>query len=119
LGSNQTDETRSHNHTGSSAGAGSHTHGASSDTQGVHTHNNHHGNLTPDGSDFGTPGEPRNPLNGTDTPFLVTTTTESGAHAHNITINAVGDHSHAITVNATGGSETRPTNIAFLACIKY
>ena len=119
LGSNQADETRSHNHTGSSAGAGGHTHAASSDTQGAHTHNNHHGNITPDGSDPGTLGEPRNPLNGTDAPYFVTTTTESGAHAHNITINAVGDHSHAITVNATGGSETRPTNIAFLACIKY
>ena len=119
LGSNQADETRSHNHTGSSSGAGSHTHTASSDTQGAHAHNVHYGNVTPDGSDLGTPGEPRNPLNGTDSPTVATTTTTAGAHAHNITINAVGEHSHAITVNATGGSETRPTNIAFLACIKY
>lgn len=119
LGSSQADETRSHNHTGSAAGAGGHTHVASSDTQGAHTHNVHYGDLTPDGSDYGTPGEPRNPLNGSDIPAFVTATTAAGAHAHNITINAVGDHSHAITVNATGGSETRPTNIAFLACIKY
>ena len=119
LGSNQADETRSHNHSGSAAGAGGHTHAASSDTQGAHTHNVHYGDLTPDGADYGTPGEPRNPLNGSDSPAFVTATTSAGAHAHNITINAVGDHSHAITVNATGGSETRPTNIAFLACIKY
>lgn len=119
FGSNQADEMRSHNHSGSSAGAGGHTHGASSDTQGAHTHNVHYGDLTPDGADFGTPGEPRNPLNGSDSPAFVTATTSAGAHAHNITINAVGDHSHVITVNATGGSETRPTNIAFLACIKY
>lgn len=118
LGSYQADDMRSHNHTGSSAGAGGHTHTASSDTQGAHTHNIHHGNLTPDGADFGTPGEPRNPLNGTDTPYLITTTTESGAHAHNITINSGGDHSHAITITATGGSETRSKNIAFLACIR-
>jgi microcystin-dependent protein len=119
LGSDQDDEIRSHNHTGSAAGAGSHTHGAWSDTQGAHTHNVHHGDLTPDGSDFGTPGEPRNPLNGSDVPAFVTATTSAGAHAHNITINAVGDHSHAITVYATGGSETRPGNTAYLACIKY
>jgi microcystin-dependent protein len=119
LGSSQADETRSHNHTGSAAGAGGHTHVASSDIQGAHTHNVHYGDLTPDGADYGTPGEPRNPLNGSEAPAFVTATTSAGAHAHNITINAVGDHSHAITVNATGGSETRPTNIAFLACIKY
>ncbi|MDA7023996.1 phage tail protein [Pseudomonas fragi] len=118
LGSYQADDIRSHNHTGSSASAGSHNHTASSDTQGAHTHNVHHGNLTPDGADFGTPGEPRNPLNGTDDPYLVTTTTESGAHAHNITINSGGDHSHAITITATGGTETRSKNIAFLACIR-
>ncbi|MNP84962.1 hypothetical protein D3C76_1844940 [compost metagenome] len=47
------------------------------------------------------------------------TTSTDGAHAHNITVNAVGDHSHTITINATGGGETRPRNIAFLACIKY
>ena len=119
LETDQADETRSHNHTGSSAGAGGHTHAASSDTQGAHTHNVHYGNVTPDGSDPDTPGEPRNPINGTDAPTVATTTTTAGAHAHNITINAVGDHSHAITVNATGGSETRPINIAYLACIKY
>ncbi|MNN73748.1 hypothetical protein D3C81_1898910 [compost metagenome] len=59
------------------------------------------------------------------------TTSSDGAHTHNITVNGVGDHSHAvtinaaadhshaITINATGGGETRPQNIAFLACIKY
>jgi microcystin-dependent protein len=119
LGSDQSDEMRSHNHTGSAAGAGGHTHAASSDTQGAHTHNVHYGDVTPDGSDLGTPGEPRNPINGTEPPTVATTTTTAGAHAHNITINAVGDHSHAITINATGGTETRPQNIAFLACIKY
>lgn len=30
---------------------------------------------------------------------------------------AVGDHSH--TINATGGNETRPRNVALLACIKF
>ncbi|WP_338580039.1 phage tail protein [Pseudomonas sp. ML2-2023-6] len=119
LGSFQADETRSHTHGASSAGAGGHTHAASSDVQGEHTHNVHYGNITPDGADLSATNEPRNPLNGTDSPTVATATTKAGAHAHNITINAVGDHSHVITVNATGGSETRPQNIAFLACIKY
>ena len=118
LGSYQADDIRSHNHAGSSDSAGSHTHAASSDTQGLHTHNNHHGNLTPDGADFGTPGEPRNPLNGTDAPYLVTTTTESGEHKHNITVDSGGEHKHNITITATGGTETRSKNIAFLACIR-
>ena len=119
LGSSQADETRSHNHAGNAAGAGGHTHGAWSDTQGAHTHNVHYGDLTPDGADYGTPGEPRNPLNGSDNPALATATTSAGAHAHNITIGTVGDHTHAITVGYSGGAETRPQNIAFLACIKY
>ena len=119
LGSNQADEIRSHAHGASSAGAGGHTHAASSDIQGEHTHNVHYGNITPDGADLSATNEPRNPLNGTDAPTVATATTKAGEHAHNITINAVGDHSHVITVNATGGSETRPQNIAFLACIKY
>ena len=42
-----------------------------------------------------------------------------GDHAHVITVGAVGDHAHAITVGYSGGAETRPQNIAFLACIKY
>ena len=119
LGSSQADETRSHTHNASASGAGGHTHGASSDVQGEHTHNVHYGNITPDGADLSATNEPRNPLNGTDAPTVATATTKAGAHAHNITINAVGDHLHAITINATGGSETRPQNIAFLACIKY
>lgn len=30
-----------------------------------------------------------------------------------------GDHTHALIINSTGGSETRPRNVALLACIKY
>lgn len=43
----------------------------------------------------------------------------SGTHVHGLTINAAGTHSHNVTVAATGGAETRPRNIALLACIKY
>lgn len=119
LGSDQADAIRSHTLTGSTSEAGAHTPTAYTDNQGKHIHNNHHGNLTPDGADFGTPGEPRNPLNGTDAPYLVTTTTESGEHAHNVTVNPVPPHIHLFTASYVGGAETRPQNIAFLACIKY
>lgn len=34
-------------------------------------------------------------------------------------IDTGGAHSHAITVNANGGTESRPRNIALLACIKF
>jgi hypothetical protein len=89
-----------HAHTASSGAAGGHAHTASSDSQGEHTHNVHYGNTTPDGSDLGTPAEPRNPLNGTETPTVATTTTSAGGHAHNITVDAVGNHSHTVTVDA-------------------
>ena len=118
-----------HAHTASSVPAGIHAHTASTDSQGAHTHNVNYGDVTPDGSDLGTPGEPRNPINGTDAPTVSTTTTSAGAHTHNVTVNGVGDHSHAITVeavgshghditvDASGGVESRGRNVALLAVI--
>ncbi|MEB2622095.1 phage tail-collar fiber domain-containing protein [Pseudomonas sp. YuFO8] len=140
LGSFQADEIRSHSHTGSSSAAGSHSHTgsasaagyhghtASSDSQGAHAHTVKEGSTNPSmiGGELLASGDDVTQVAGS----LSTTSTE-GAHAHNITVDAAGDHSHvitinaavdhshAITINATGGGETRPQNIAFLACIKY
>jgi hypothetical protein len=140
LGSSQADETRSHSHTGSSAAAGGHSHTgssgaagyhshtASSDSQGAHAHTVKEGSTNPSmpGGETLASGDDVTQVAGS-----YSTTSTDGAHAHNITVNAVGDHSHAITINAigdhshaitinaTGGGETRPQNIAFLACIKY
>ena len=127
-----------HGHSGSSAAAGGHGHTASADYQGNHSHTV--SNASSSGGVYGSwyyadtgsgPDQPANVVN------------EAGNHSHNITVNAVADHSHAITINgvadhshaitingvadhshsitinATGGGETRPQNIAFLACIKY
>jgi microcystin-dependent protein len=70
------------------------------------------------------------------------TTSTNGDHYHSITYNNdnsgagnayesanaggssyrtenAGDHAHNFTTNATGGIETRPVNMALLACIKY
>lgn len=112
LGSSQADEIRSHNHSGSAANAGGHAHTASADAQGEHTH-------TVTGSTMNSPnsgyaGEIGNAIDGS-----TFTTNAAGLHAHNITVAATPDHSHSITVGYTGGAETRPQNIAFLACIKY
>lgn len=140
LGSSQADEIRSHSHTGSSGAAGghshtassgaagNHSHTASSDAQGAHAHTVKEGSTNPSmtGGELLASGDDVTQVAGS-----YSTTSTDGAHAHNITvdavgdhshtitINAIGDHSHAITINATGGGETRPQNIAFLACIKY
>jgi microcystin-dependent protein len=138
LGSSQADETRAHNHAGSSAAAGGHSHSANAgaagghghsawaDAQGNHAHtvnNSSAAGVFPGSwtfADFG---------GGVDQPANITN--EAGNHSHNIsvgavgdhahviTVGAVGDHAHAITVGYSGGAETRPQNIAFLACIKY
>ena len=44
-----------------------------------------------------------------------------GNHAHNVGVSvaAAGGHSHAIQTDWQGGTETRPRNVAPLACIKY
>ena len=79
---------QSHQHTGSTAGAGAHSHGYS-------------GNIA------GRVG------NGISTAF-----SGNGIGDTSISINGVGDHAHAFTTNASGGTETRPRNIALLACVK-
>jgi len=47
----------------------------------------------------------------------------SGAHSHTVTgtISTSTTHDHAVTVgnNPSAAPETRPKNIALLACIKY
>lgn len=82
---------QSHNHTGSTAGAGAHSHGYSSSGSGM----------------AGRTG------NGISTAFA-----GNGIGDVSFSINGVGDHAHSFTTNASGGSETRPRNIALLACIK-
>lgn len=47
------------------------------------------------------------------------TTDAQGTHTHTLTTDAQGVHSHAVTVAATGSTETRPRNLALLACIRY
>jgi phage-related tail fiber protein len=90
FGSGQASQNAAHVHAGSAAVAGSHTHSIWI-------------NL-----DRG-PGTDGNAIWG-DEPYYGST----GAPT-----SAAGDHTHAITIASSGGSEARPLNTAFLACIKY
>ena len=45
--------------------------------------------------------------------------TSAGDHSHSITVSEASAHTHAITIGNTGGTETRPRNVALLACIKF
>lgn len=116
LGSSQADEVRNHNHTGSASAAGAHNHTASSDAQGSHSHQVKEGSAVPSmpGGEILASGDDVTQAAGS-----YSTTSADGLHAHNISVNAVAAHSHVITVGYSGGAETRPQNIAFLACIKY
>ena len=112
IGSHQGEAIQSHAHTGSSSNGGSHIHSAWTDAQGQHTH-------TVTGAGASSPysgyaGEIGNANDGSSF-----TTNAAGNHAHNVGIGYAGDHTHGITINPAGGPETRPTNTAFLACIKY
>ena len=50
-----------------------------------------------------------------------TSTSAAGAHTHTVTIGSgQSAHTHSISIaNSSGGTETRPRNVALLACIKY
>jgi microcystin-dependent protein len=110
FGSAQAQSYQSHQHTGSTNGAGAHNHTGSTDSAGSHNH------TVPATYDSGTDAfaETGNRF-GVDANIP---TSSAGDHAHSFTTNGVGDHAHSFTTNASGGTETRPRNVALLACIK-
>ena len=116
LGSFQADAIRSHTLNGSTSAAGAHTPTAYSDVQGKHTHQVKEGTVAPTmtGGETLTSGDDLTNAVGS-----YSTTSADGEHDHKITVNPVPDHIHPVTVSYVGGPETRPQNIAFLACIKY
>jgi microcystin-dependent protein len=134
IGNWQGDAFRSHWHGGTALFVGDHAHGASAwtDVQGWHGHavvdNGHyHGtnglvsNIP--GPDVHMGGTPANTLviNYTNPATSNIGIAGDGLHAHNVgvSIGAAGGHQHTIQTDWQGGSETRPRNIALLACIKY
>ena len=137
LGSLQDNQNRAHIHSIYEAGA--HSHSAWTDEQGNHGHtawtdaqgqHQHYVNITPlIGLDNGGEGQiAHNFGNTTGSTYGVSSDAAgnhghnvgigvNGLHAHNVGINGVGDHAHGM--DYSGGSESRPTNLAFLLCIKY
>ena len=138
MGSRQDGAIQSHTHTGSSADAGNHTHTGTASSDGAHSHaastgtaggHSHSVNVKLDRSS----GNAGNAVHG-DEPWYgennlgtsrngdhshSVSVGTGGAHSHTLSINGAGTHSHAITINAAGGAETRPRNVALLACIKF
>lgn len=82
-----------------------HTHGATTTIGGAHTHTT----TVPRELVSGDVGVSINAVLG-DTAQDGTNVLTSSSHA---------GHTHAVTVNSSGGTESRPFNTAFLACIKY
>jgi phage-related tail fiber protein len=75
----------------------SHTHTGSTNTTGAHTHS---ANTQYTGSGTGN---------------LI----DSGRQAYAAATTSAGDHSHTLSINSDGGTESRPKNVALLACIKF
>lgn len=91
LGSNQASQNLSHTHTATAANAGAHNHTTSVK-----------GDRAPEGAGNLVYGD-------------------ENYYNDNVVLpsSVAGDHTHAITVAASGGTESRPRNMAFLACIKF
>ena len=80
-----------------------HTASGSTNTTGAHTHT-----VTPGPISFTTTG---NNINGTGITSSAMNTGSAGDHSHTLTV--------TVAASTTGGTETRPVNVALLACIKF
>jgi microcystin-dependent protein len=147
FGSTQTDDVKHHSHTvtvtvnsggahahtATTVAGGSHAHTAYTDAQGNHGHSIFGPYWTGSYLEHDASDESDRGVHSTS---YTHGSSAAGNHGHNITVNAGGSHSHTLTtstdpghahtasasVPASGGvtgTETRPTNVAMLACIRY
>lgn len=134
FGTVQNPANMSHNHGGSTFGAGGHAHSGATDFAGGHGHTGSalnagtHSHGVPQNRVSGGGGA-ASALKSEDTVGVNIPTSDAGdhthalsiaaapAHQHALTINGVADHSHVIA--AEGAGESRPWNRAVLVCIKY
>lgn len=114
LGSAQAGQNASHTHTGTTGNqSADHTHSGTTSTNGDHNH--------------GVPDQDQNAgyggnfdSGGIEAVDRYVTTTTNGAHNHSFTSGGVSaNHTHSFTTAASGGTEARPRNVAWLACIRY
>lgn len=127
LGSAQSSQNLSHTHTGTTGNqSADHTHSGTTSTAGGHTHGLSGGAggvvqilPTQSGSVAGigsgaAAGNYAYQYNGVD---IIQT---AGNHAHTLTTGgASANHTHSFTTASSGGSEARPRNVAWLACIRF
>ena len=148
IGSSQAQDVQSHNHTATAPALTAHDHTATVGLNSVgHTHTfsdassstgtgsaNHAHTYTnwnlPAGAvlaagggyTIGAPAANTNSTGAAHTHTVATSGTTSGVsanHTHSVDNAAVSAGTPSVTVNNSTGVETRPTNIALLACIKY
>lgn len=123
FGSIQESANKYHDHGGVSQPAGEHGHIAWTDSQGGHNHSFTH-TWRDDGSGGGWgPNFRGAPISLPGAPGAMYMSVRGdvisnvGGHGHNVGIGTVGNHNHYI--NNDGEIESRPINMALLACIKY
>lgn len=119
LGSNQSDEFRSHGHTASIGGSGSHGHSGSTSAAGGHSHQSPTADSSPPSSSstYEVPGSQNNSAFSGYDYLYAAPTSSSGVHNHTFSVSG-GEHSHSVSVGSRGGSETRPRNLAMNYIIK-
>lgn len=112
LGSAQADQNASHTHTGTTGTQSSdHTHSGTTAAGGLHSHTVGVGNAGGSYTSSGQSGASAGPTTATDS---------AGSHTHTITTGGVSaNHTHSFTTASSGGTEARPRNVAWLACIRY
>ena len=121
LRSTQSDDTVAHSHTASMGSTGSHSHDVTSSNG---NHNHSYGDAwggahDDDDGDTASGGITSivQPQDADDRSYG--STQSAGSHTHSIGSSG-SNHTHSISVaNSSGGTETRPRNVALLACIKY
>lgn len=130
LGSAQAGDNKSHTHTGTTGNqSADHTHSGTTSSVGDHVHGVIGGAFASGTKGLGE-GTARvvqasdnsgseayrfnMPANG------LSILSNAGAHNHTVTTGGVSaNHTHSFTTASTGGTEARPRNVAWLACIRY
>lgn len=115
FGSTQTSANLSHSHTATTDGAGSHFHSGTTALNGAHTHTAEtRGGPATGGTDSTRLSRGFNDGGTSQTVALDTAST----HSHTFSTDTAAAHTHTLTTATSGGDESRPRNIALLACIK-
>ncbi|SPO68097.1 tail fiber protein [Pseudomonas sp. JV241A] len=119
LGSVQGSQNAWHTHGATTGAAGGHAHPFSglATASGGHTH----AQTVYGGWADGAPAVLAGRSSGSTGVNTLITGALDGVHTHAVTgtVGVAGEHVHPVTVSAEGGTESRPRNVALLACIKY